>query len=194
MPRFRPVSEHAAETETGGPGRQLGPARLASIAVGVVLLALVILFALGSGTDEAADASTLLGDRAPVVAGETLDGGTFNIDDHRGSWVLVNFFATWCPGCIIEHDDLVELETWGAERGDLQLVAVVFNDPPDRVQAFFDERGGTWPVLNEPSVPLDYRVSLIPESFLVSPDGRIVLHIEGEVQADDIKRVIEGQA
>lgn len=186
-PEFNAPDSSDAQTSSSS----MGPARVASIVVGLVLVALVGLFALGSGTQEAEDASTLLGERAPLVVGTTLDGESFDIDDYRGSWVLVNFFATWCPGCVIEHDDLVELEAWGAERGDLQLVAVVFNDPPDQVQAFFDERGGSWPVVNEPSIPLDYRVSLIPESFLVSPDGRIVLHVEGEVQADDVQRFIE---
>ncbi len=180
----------AVSTASGG----MGPARKASIIVGVVVAALIVLFAMGR--DDAIDqGSALLGARAAPVTGELLGGGgSFDIDDHRGSWVLVNFFATWCPPCVAEHPDLVELEAWGAARGDLQLVSVVFNDPPDAVARFFEERGGTWPVIDNPAVAIDYQVAQVPETFLVSPSGQVVLHIEGQLVADDIKRAIEGSS
>ncbi len=178
---------------SGGPsdvGSSGGPARTISIVVGVTLVALIALLAFaGSGDDD--ERTSLLLQRTPEVAGIALDGRSFDIDNHRGSWVLVNFFATWCPGCVNEHDDLVELERWGGETGDLQLVSVVFNDPVDRVDEFFAQRGGTWPVLNSPSVPVDFQVAQIPETFLVSPAGQVVLHVQGEVSAPDLIRFIE---
>lgn len=170
----------------------LGPARVTAIVVGVVVAALIALFAFGGG-DATTEGSDLLGARAAPVSGELLNGdGTFDIDDHRGSWVLVNFFATWCPPCVAEHPDLVELEAWGAQRGDVQLVSVVFNDPPEAVARFFAERGGNWPVIDNPTVAIDYRVAQVPETFLVSPSGQIVVHIEGQLVAADIKQAIEG--
>lgn len=172
------------------PGQPQRSTRLIAGSVGVVVLGLVALLAV-SGAPEVDDGSNLVGARAPAVAGTTLDGDPYDLDDRLGSWVLVNFFATWCAGCVNEHPDLVELERWGAERGDVELVSVVFNDPVDQVQAFFAERGGTWPVLNNPTVPVDYRVAQIPETFLVAPSGRVVVHVEGEVSAPELKRFIE---
>ena len=172
--------------------RSLGAARFIAVTVGIVLVALVGLLAFAGGGDADDGTTSLLGARAPQVEGTTLAGQPYDIDDRRGSWVLVNFFATWCPGCVNEHPELVELERWGAERGDLELVSVVFNDPVERVEEFFAERGGTWPVLNNPSVPVDYQVAQIPETFLVSPAGQVVLHVEGEVAAQEIIAVIEG--
>ena len=163
-------------------------ARKAATTVGVVLVALVALLAFAGGEDEVNGVSALLQQRTPEVAGTAIDGTEYNIDDHRGSWVLVNFFATWCPGCINEHPDLVELEQWGEQNGNLSLVSVVFNDPLERVEEFFADEGGTWPVLNNPEVPIDFGVAQIPETFLVSPAGQVVWHQEGEVRAD---RVIE---
>lgn len=173
------------------PGPGLGPARVTAIIVGVLVAAMIALFAAGRDTD-AVEGSGLLGTRAAPVNGEVLGGGdTFDIDDHRGSWVLVNFFATWCPPCVAEHPDLVELEAWGQEN-DLQLVSVVFNDPPDAVARFFEQRGGNWPVIDNPTVAVDYRVSQVPESFLISPAGQIIVHIEGQLAASEIIRTIEG--
>jgi cytochrome c biogenesis protein CcmG/thiol:disulfide interchange protein DsbE len=165
-------------------------ARWVSIGVGGVVIGLVLLLAL-SGRGEDDGQHPLLGQRAASVAGQTIAGDSFNLDDHLGSWVLVNFFATWCPGCINEHPELVELEAWGEESGRLELVSVVFNDPVDRVEEFFASEGGSWPVLVNPSVPIDYRVAQIPETFVVAPDGRIVYHVEGEVRAAEIAAVIE---
>ncbi len=197
------MAESMIEQPVDGPGEEpapaptpasgMGPARITSIVVGVVVAGLIVLFAFGRDDPEA-DASDLLGARAAPVQGELLDAsGAFDIDDHRGSWVLVNFFATWCPPCVAEHPELVELERWGADRGDLQLVSVVFNDPPDAVARFFDERGGGWPVIDNPTVAVDWRVAQIPESFLVSPSGQVVLHVEGQLAASEIKRVMEGE-
>jgi len=173
-----------------GSGGGIGPARLTSIAVGIAVAALVVLFAIGrdAPVDEV---SQLLGERTPPVAGATLDGGTYDIDDDRGSWVLVNFFATWCPPCVAEHPELVELERWGAERGDVELVSVVFNDPADRVAEFFAERGGSWPVIDNPDVPVAFHVAQVPETFLVSPAGQVLLHVESQISADEVKKLIE---
>lgn len=190
-PGGQPGQPEQAGQGSAGPGR--GPTRIVAIISGVLLFALVGLLAFAGG-DDPDERNPLLGRRAPQVAGPTLDGGSYNIDDHRGSWVLVNFFATWCPGCVNEHPELVELEAWGGERGDLELVSVVFNDPVDRVEEFFSERGGSWPVLNNPTIPVGYQVAQIPETFLVSPAGQVVLHIEGEVSAAELTRFIEEQA
>ncbi len=166
-------------------------ARKIATTVGVVLVALIALLAFAGGEDEVNGVSSLLQQRTPEVAGTALDGTEYNIDNHRGSWVLVNFFATWCPGCVNEHPDLVALEQWGKEEGDLSLVSVVFNDPVERVEEFFAAQGGTWPVLNSPEVPVDFGVAQIPETFLVSPAGQVVLHVEGEVRAERIIELIE---
>lgn len=164
-------------------------ARWVAGAVGVLVAGLVVLLAIGPGGDE--ETSELLGTRVPRVAGPTLDGGSYDIDNSRGRWVLVNFFATWCAPCISEHPELAAFDQWGSETGQAEVVAVVFNDPVENVTAFFDENGGTWPVLDQPSLPVRFQVAQVPESFLVSPTGQVVQHIKGEVRADELIGLIE---
>ncbi len=176
---------------TSLPAQRSHAARNAASVVGVLLVALIALLALGGpGTDAAS--SRLIDRRVPDVSGATIDGGTYDIDAARGRWVLVNFFATWCAGCIDEHPELVELERWGQETGDIEIVSVVFQDRPEDVAALFDQLGGSWPVLGDSSLAVTFQVAQIPESFLVDPNGVVVAHAVGGVQADDIKRAIGG--
>ena len=164
-------------------------ARRTAAVVGLVLVGMIGLFAF-SGADLEAERNRLLGRRVPELTGQTLQGDSYNIDASRGNWVLVNFFATWCVGCVREHPELVELEQWGKGNG-LDVVSVVFDDDSDRVAEFFEQRGGNWPVLQDPSAAIDFQIALIPESFLVSPSGLVVQHAVGGLEADAIIAVIE---
>lgn len=168
-----------------------GSIRWVALGVGAFLVALVAVLAVGSGGLDA-EGNDLLGRRVPDIEGTTLDGEPFDIDDHRGEWVVVNFFATWCPGCITEHPELVAFDEWADETGQAELVAVVFNDPAERVEAFFDENGGGWPVVDQPGVAVDFGVAQIPETFVVAPSGQVVRHFRGEVTAAALVATIEG--
>ncbi|MGF1595775.1 MAG: TlpA family protein disulfide reductase [Acidimicrobiales bacterium] len=170
--------------------RPATPVRWFAVGTGVLIVGLIGILAFGSD-DRLDPASRVLGQRVPEIAGPTLDGGHYDVDDARGRWVVVNFFATWCPGCVNEHPELVEFDRWARRTGEAEVVAVVFNDPPERVAAFFDEHGGDWPLLDDSTIPLEFQVSQIPETFVVAPSGLVVQHIAGEVDADTLIALIE---
>ena len=167
-------------------------APLIAAVVGVAVAALVALFAFSSGDSNDPDASPLVGSVAPELVGEGLDGDEFDIDDHRGQWVLVNFFATWCPPCVQEHPELVELSE--RDDGRLQVVSVAYNDSDENVAEFFADNGGEWPVLvgGARSASLDFGVKKLPESFLVDPSGTIQVKLNGAVTAEQIDELIDG--
>ncbi len=188
----------AARTEPTGSSS----IRTIAIVIGVVVVGLIALLAFGGG-DQITERNGTLGKRVPLVQGMPLDGlaGTsvnsdgepiaYSIDAENGSWVLVNFFATWCAGCIVEHPELVALEGWG-QSNNLSLVAVVFDDADTAaIQKFFRDRGGNWPVLRSPGSAIDFQISLIPESFLVAPSGLVVEHYVGGLSAADVQATID---
>lgn len=165
-------------------------ARWISLVVAVVLVALVVLLATrGTGPREAT--SELIGRPVPEVAGVDLQGDDYDIADHRGEWVLVNFFSTWCAPCVREHPELVAFSEDHGRVGDASVVSVVFDDDPDAVREFFDEKGGDWPVLvDAEGVPVDFGVTGVPESYLVAPDGTVAAKWISGVEAGDIDDVI----
>lgn len=190
-----PTSDQSAVTTTSR------SVRIVSLAVGLVVFGLVILLAFGGGA-AAPERSGVLGQRVPRVEGMPIEGlagysvdadgaaRTYDIDEHRGEWVLINFFATWCPGCIVEHPELVALEQWGVINN-LTLAAVVFDDPnTSAIQDFFAEEGGNWPVIRSATTAVDFQIAQIPESFLVAPNGQVIEHFIGGLKADDVRATI----
>src|SRR6478609_4471669 len=183
-------SGDGAPTPSGAPAKRRHTARNAAIAVGVVMVALIALLAT-RGTNEPIS-SKIVGQAAPGFSGETTDGSTFTLANHRGEWVLVNFFATWCVPCRLEHPELVKFAN--EHSGDpVQVVSVAYgNDQADTIREFFARQGGTWPVVPSDTgrVALDYGVTGVPETYIVAPSGLVVGRLEG-VTADELDQIID---
>ena len=184
---------------TGRSRSRMGPARKAALVAGVPLLFLLALFAWkvvnGDQVEGAFAPSPLDGKRAPAIDGSTIDGAPYSLDNDRGSWVVVNFFATWCPPCLKEHPELIEFEQRHAAGGERRVVSMVFGGPEEAAsaRAFFSRNGGTWPVVIDPTgiVAVDYAVAKVPESILVAPSGFVYGKIRGGVTADALDAIID---
>ena len=159
---------------------------------------LLVLLATRDPSSEREVRSGLLGDLAPTLAGPTIDGGTFSIDDERGRWVVVNFFSTTCIPCIEEHPELVEFQERHSATDDATIVSVAFDDSAANVTRFFEDNGGEWPVLVEDTggIAVSYGVTGVPESYLIAPSGIVASKFLGGLRADDldaeIDRLLEG--
>ena len=154
--------------------------------VGVALVLLVGVLSVSKSAGERADYNPLVNKSAPAIVGTTLDGTAFNLDQLRGEWVAVNFFATWCVPCQQEHPLLLAFANRHRQSGDVQLVTVVFQDDPSAVRNFFATRGGGWPVVigDEGSIALDYSVIKVPETYIIDPLGMVRGRVPGPLQRD----------
>ena len=156
---------------------------IVSAVIALLAVALVVVLATSEPASERRANSPLVGRSVPALAGETLDGGSFDIDDQRGRWVLVNFFATWCAPCRIEHPELQAFEEAHRPLGDAAVVSVVYRDTEANTRDFFADNGGDWPVLlnRDGRAPVDFGVVKVPESYLVDPGGVVVAKFNGGV-------------
>jgi len=171
-----------------------GPNRLAFIAAVVVGVLLVILIAVlaTSDADGGFGRSPLISEAAPLISGETIDGGTFDLDAERGRWVVVNFFSTTCIPCIEEHPELIAFDEAHAAIGDASVVSVAFSDRASNVRTFFEENGGDWAVLADDvgQYAISYGVAAVPETYLVAPSGIVTSKFIGGVTQADLEAEI----
>jgi thiol-disulfide isomerase/thioredoxin len=137
---------------------------------------------------------------APDFSLESLDGKTMRLSDLRGKAVLLNFWATWCGPCKIEMPWFVELQNRYAGEG-LQIVGVAMDDASkEDIGKFAKDMGVNYPILiGKESVGDQYGgVPALPESFLISRDGKIVdkiIGLRGKAEIEDsVKKALDTRA
>lgn len=160
--------------------------------VAVVLVFFIVLLATRESGDVGFASFDLKGEIAPAIVGTTIGGDSFDLDDHRGSFVVVNFFQTTCIPCRIEHSELVAFQETYAPSGFATVVSVAFDDTPSNIRDFFAEFGGDWPVIATDTGPIavSYAVPLVPESVLIAPTGEVIDKLLGGIRQADLEAVI----
>lgn len=157
---------------------------------------LTIVLAYGLSRDPAIIRSPLLGRAAPAFQLRTLDGSQIvNLDDLRGQVVIINFWASWCAECKVEHGALAA--AWDRYRDQRVVVlGIAFQDRPSESLAYLGEYGGDWPQLADPGdrTAIAYGVYGVPETFVIGPDGRVAAKRVGAVTyvwlTDRIERLL----
>jgi thiol-disulfide isomerase/thioredoxin len=106
---------------------------------------------------------------------ELLGGGSTRLSSYRGSLVLLNFWATWCPSCREEIPSMEKLYSTLKKKG-FVLVAVDLSESRDVVTKFVTANRMTYPVLldSSGSVGALYETGTIPSTYLIGRDGRIL--------------------
>lgn len=140
-------------------------------------------------------AALLLAASLPAVAAgfslQDMDGKTHKLSDYRGKWVLVNFWATWCPPCLAEIPELVALHD-AHKDSDLVVVGVALDSTRASVSEFAAKSGISYPlVLGDRKMARQIGVvEVLPTSYLYAPDGELVSYQAGEVTRASVESYI----
>jgi cytochrome c biogenesis protein CcmG/thiol:disulfide interchange protein DsbE len=159
----------------------------------VFLAVLAVLGLLGFGLLTKGSEAIAVGDPAPGVELPELDGsGSGEIADHRGKWVLVNFWASWCEPCRAEAPALQRFHERNAGPG-FTVLGVNLDDATPDARDFVEEFGLTYPQLRDGDGE-DRRdawgMTGFPESFLVAPDGALALIRRGPIDDAYLERFV----
>ena len=146
-----------------------------------VALGLIALFA--SPQYRQGEAS-IAGKSAPQFAFD-LNGKPVRLADLRGTVVVVNFWATWCPPCVEETPALNRLQQRIASRGGMVLGVSVDEDATAYAR-FLVQQGVIYPTYRDPSkkIAVDYGTSIYPETYIVDRSGHIARKIIGPQEWD----------
>jgi cytochrome c biogenesis protein CcmG/thiol:disulfide interchange protein DsbE len=150
----------------------------------VVIGVLAVIGLLGYGLLSKGGDTIAVGDSAPDKELSVLGGdGSGEIEDYRGSWVLVNFWASWCAPCRSEAPALESFQRQHSPEG-FTVLGINLDDTSDDAIAFVRRFGLTYPQLRDGdgSDRRDaYGMTGFPESFLVDPAGKLALIRRGPV-------------
>ena len=121
-----------------------------------------------------------------------LKGKTHQLSDYRGKWVLVNFWATWCPPCQQETPYLVALHNAHKDK-DLVVLGVALDSTKKNVEKFFSQYQVSYP-MGVGSYAMAAKlgeIEALPTSFLIDPSGKKVGYQEGMVTREAIESFIQ---
>lgn len=134
---------------------------------------------------------------APDFTMTTFDGETFQLSEHRGEVVVVNFWGSWCEPCRREMPAFQQASQNSGD--DVTFVGVGSKrDKEDKAREFADEFGVTYPIGLDSEggtaaagqITKDYSVSFYPMTFIVDPEGNISSIVVGEMNAEDLSSYI----
>jgi len=132
------------------------------------------------------------GDALPAFSLKDRSGVLHSGEEFAGKYLVLDFWATWCPDCRADVPAMKELY---AKYGDkVTFVGISFDTEPEKLDAYVAENGIGWLQLSdfvikkESTVAADFRVKWIPAIYLVGPDGKVLL---GTVMVDKLAAALE---
>ena len=119
-------------------------------------------------------------------------GKSHDLSAYKGQWVLVNFWATWCPPCLEEIPEFAAL--YSARKGrDLMVIGIAVDfDDERQVFQFAEKQGMTYPLVlgDENSTSRFGKINVLPTTFLFDPKGKKVLHRVGPLTRAELEKLI----
>lgn len=121
----------------------------------------------------------------PDIGFVDINGQAHKISEYRGSVVLLNFWASWCPPCRAE---MPAMERMAAELagGDFVMIPVNVQEPKDLVESFVKEFEIGFPVYLDVNADAAKEVGVtgLPTSILIDRTGKAVAVVTGAIEWD----------
>ena len=136
------------------------------------------------------------GDTVPQFTAKDMQGNSVKLSDFKGKYVVLDFWATWCPPCIAESPTLKEI--YKAHGGDqFEIVAMSLDDKIEAPIEFLGERPSPYTQLHlgkwgeDENVTRDLGIANVPAIWLIGPDGKLIARdLYGQHLKDTVNKTL----
>lgn len=122
-----------------------------------------------------------------------INGKRVKLADYRGQWVIANIWATWCPPCLEEIPELISFHNAHKDKDAVVLGLNYEEIALPKLKKFVGDLRINYPVLiTTPEIEIELApITGFPSTFLISPQGQVVLLIQGAVTKEKLEGYIK---
>ncbi len=122
--------------------------------------------------------------QAPNFSATDLNGKQVELSAFKGKYVLLDFWATWCPPCMAKIPFLKDIrKKYPADK--LEMISVSLDHTKTQCQRTIHSKGMNWiHIYDRENIPSTYSVRYIPTIFLIDPKGKIIYNNDVNTEAD----------
>lgn len=137
--------------------------------------------------------SELVGHDLPEITGNSLidDKKNISLSNYKGKYLLINLFASWCLTCAEEHHLFSQLVN---SDDNLIIIGINWRDKKNDALSWLMQHSNPFDIVLEDSlgkIGINLGIRGIPETFLVSPDGKILMHYKGNIDQKFIDNTLK---
>ena len=150
--------------------------RVWQIALVAVVLGLLTLFYQGLWGDPRLIPTVLIGTPAPSFQGpDVVSGEPLSFDQFRGKVVVINFWASWCQECKLEHENLLKINERFKSHPDFVMLGIDYQDNATDAQKYLRTYGTSFQHIRDikGTLAIDYGIYGVPETFVIDRQGII---------------------
>ena len=168
--------------------------KIIKLITSIFIIFILVVFYLSLNRSSSYDTENLVGNKLNQINLESLKGGNYITNENleKNNFTLINFWASWCAPCRLEHPILMKL----SEKRNLKILGINFKDKKNNALNFLDNLGNPYHYLAkdiEGKKSFYFGIYGIPESILIDKNFIVIKKFIGPLNLEDfneIKKII----